>query len=144
MNSTCEIPSGLSDILGAYDTLHHETVVAELKPNSGILLRGTVLSDSSGADAGKLVAATVGNEGQVYGILLDANVDTAQAFSDSSVTGSIARAGSFKGPKLIVGVGTNVSTLTDALRKNGIYVEGAIVAPLAAAMPSETEATPTA
>ena len=89
---------------------------------------------------------------RVYGILLDANVDTAQAFSDSSVTGSIARAGSFKGPKLIVGVGTNVSTLTDALRKNGIYVEGAIVAPLAAAMPSEaetpapaeTEATPTA
>ena len=68
------------------------------------------------------------------------------------MTGSIARAGSFKGPKLIVGVGTNVSTLTDALRKNGIYVEGAIVAPLAAAMPSEaetpapaeTEATPTA
>jgi hypothetical protein len=72
-----------------------------LKPNSGILFRGTVLSDSSGADAGKLVAATVGNEGQVYGILLDANVDTAQAFIDSSVTGSIARAGSFKGPKKI-------------------------------------------
>ena len=47
MNSTYDIPSGLSDILGAYDTLHHETVVAELRPNSGILLRGTVLSDSS-------------------------------------------------------------------------------------------------
>ena len=55
------------------------------------------------------------------------------------MTGSIARAGSFKGPKLSVGVGTNVSTLTDALRKNGIYVEVAIVAPLAAAMPSEAE-----
>jgi hypothetical protein len=33
-----------------------------LKPNSGILLRGTVLSDSSGADAGKLVAVTVGDD----------------------------------------------------------------------------------
>jgi Helix-turn-helix domain len=46
----------------------------------------------------KLVAATVGNEGQVYGILRDANVDTAQAFSDSSVTGSIARVALSKAP----------------------------------------------
>jgi hypothetical protein len=53
------------------------------------------------------------------------------------VTGSIARSGSFRGAALIVGVGTNVATLTDALRKNDIFVEGPIVAPVAA-MAGET------
>ena len=36
---------------------------------------------------------------------------------------------------LKVGVGTNVATLTDALRKNGIFLEGAIVAPVAEELP---------
>ena len=56
----------------------------------------------------------------------------------------MARAGSaLKGQALIVGVGTNVNTLSDALRKNGIYVEGPIRVPVEAAAPEgEPEAAP--
>jgi hypothetical protein len=114
--------------------------VAELKPASGILLRGTVLSAGSGADAGKLVKTTAGNEAQAFGVLLEPSVDTAQHFGDGSVTGSIARAGSFRGQALIVGVGTNVATLTAQLRLLGIFVEGAIVAPVAATLETEAPA----
>jgi hypothetical protein len=35
-------------------------------------------------------------------VLLDPSIDTAAAFSDGSVTGSIAKAGSFKGQKVLV------------------------------------------
>jgi hypothetical protein len=81
---------------------------------------------------GKLDATTSGNEAQAYGILLDATVDTtlSAAFSDGTVTGSVARAGSFRGPAPIVGTGTNVATLTDALRKNGIFIEGPVTVPV--------------
>ena len=54
----------------------------------------------------------------------------------------MAKAGSLKGQALIVGVGTNVNTLSDALRKNGIYVEGPIRVPVAAAPEGEPEAAP--
>ena len=64
-------------------------------------------------------------------MLLDASVDTAVKFSDNSVTASVAKAGSFRGPALIVGVGTSASALTDALRDKGIYVEGPITVPAA-------------
>ena len=37
------------------------------------------------------------------------------------MTGSVARAGSFRGQALIVGVGTNVATLTTQLRLLGIF-----------------------
>ena len=47
----------------------------------------------------------------------------------------MARAGSLKGQALIDGVGTNVNTLSDALRKNGIYVKDQIRVPVAAAPP---------
>ena len=86
--------------MGAYDQAHWETVVLELTPDKGVLQRGAVLSLGG---AGKLDATTAGNEAQAFGVLLDASVDTGAKFSDGSVTGSIAKAGSFRGPALNVG-----------------------------------------
>jgi hypothetical protein len=64
--------------------------------------------------------------------VLDAQVDTAAANAiDGQITGSVARAGSFRGPALLVGVGTNAATLTDALRKQGIFLEGPLIVPTA-------------
>jgi hypothetical protein len=130
-NHTYELPPDLGSIMGAYDEAHWETFVAELKPDSGVLKRGSVLS-AVAADSGKLTLTTAGSEATAFGVLLDGAVDTAAKFSNGIVTGSIARSGSFRGQALIVGVGTNVATLTDALRKNDIFVEGPIVAPVAA------------
>lgn len=95
--------------MGAYDEAHWQTVVAELKPDVGVLVPGAVLSTSPD---GKLLATTAGNEAQAFGVLLDPSADTAQHFGDGSVTGSVARAGSFRGQALIVGAGTNIATLT--------------------------------
>jgi hypothetical protein len=138
-NQTYELPQNLGDLMGAYDEAHWQTVVAELKPDTGVLVRGTVLASGAAGDAGKLVKLTAGTEAAAYGILLDPSVDTSAAFSDGSVTGSIARAGSFKGPALIVPTGINVITLTTRLRELGIFTEGAIVVP-AAAQEAEVEA----
>jgi hypothetical protein len=66
--------------MGAYDTGHWETVVAQLKPNSGVLLRGSVLS-AVAADGGKLSHTVGGAEATAYGVLLDASVDTAAPWS---------------------------------------------------------------
>lgn len=99
---TLQSSLGLSDILGAYDVGHWETVTAQLKPSTGTLLRGSVLS-SVVADAGKLTLTVGGSEATAYGILLDKSVDTTAPFSGGSVTASVARAGSFRGEALIVG-----------------------------------------
>ena len=37
---------------------------------------------------------TAGTEAQAYGVLLDPSIDTAAPFTDGTVTGSIAKAGS--------------------------------------------------
>jgi hypothetical protein len=95
-----------------------------------VLVRGSVLS-AVAADAGKLTLTTAGSEATAFGILLDPEIDTAQAYSDGSVTCSVARAGSFRGTALIVGVGTNAVTLTERLRDIGIFVYGAITVPTA-------------
>jgi hypothetical protein len=94
------------------------------------------------AGTGKLDLTKAGNEPQAFGILLDAAIDTAAsaAFSDGSVTGSIAKAGSFRGPALKVGVGADTATLLDALRKNNINVEGPITVPVAATEPAQEPA----
>ena len=113
-----ESSPGLSDILGAYDTGHWETVTAQLKPASGVLKRGSVLS-AVAADGGKLTLTVGGQEATAYGILLDASVDTAAAFSGGTVTASVARAGSFRGPALIVGAGTDEAALAKQLRLIG-------------------------
>jgi hypothetical protein len=68
----------------------------------------------------------------VFGVLLDEAVDTSGAYSDGSVTGSIARTGSFRAPALIVSAGTDPVALADNLRDAGIYVHGAITVPAAA------------
>jgi hypothetical protein len=130
-NQIYDLPPNLGDLMGAYDEAHWETFVAELKPASGVLKRGSVLS-AVAADGGKLTLTTAGSEATAFGVLLDPSIDTAVAFSNNQVTGSVARSGSFKGQALIVGVGTNVVTLTDALRKNDIFVEGPITVPTAA------------
>jgi hypothetical protein len=50
-------------------------------------------------------------------------------FSDSSVTGSVARAGSFRGQALIVRGGTDPVALAEKLRDLGIFVESPISVP---------------
>ena len=51
-------------------------------------------------------------------------IDTAAAYSDGSVTGCVAKAGSFRGPALIVPTGVDAGLISVALRGRGIYVEG--------------------
>jgi hypothetical protein len=109
MNTTYDLPQNLGDLMGAYDSAHWETEVLELKPDSGVLKRGSVLS----LVTGKLELATSTNQATAYGVLLDPQVDTAAKFTDSSVTGSIARAGSFRGAALLAKTGTDVVALKD-------------------------------
>ena len=134
---TIQSPSTLSDLTGAYDEAHWQTVVAQLKPNSGVLVRGSVLS-AVPADNGKLSLTAGTAEAAAYGILLDASVDTGVANSLGNVTASVARAGSFRGAALIVGAGTDELLLGRTLRQNGIFVEGPI-APVALAARAEEE-----
>ena len=134
---TFQTSPGLSEILGAYDTGHWETVTAQLKPACGVLLRGSVLS-AVAADNGKLSLTAGAAEASAYGILLDKSVDTGVANSTGTVTGSVARAGSFRGPALIVGAGTDEALLARTLRQNGIFVEGPI-APVALAAKAPEE-----
>jgi hypothetical protein len=119
------IPAGLSDYLSSYDSSHWGTVVAELKPASGTLTRGTILS----LVAGKLEKVTSGNQASAYGVLLDESIDTAAPYTDGSVTGSIARAGSFRGPALTVSTGVDATALTGVLRDRGIFIHGPINVP---------------
>jgi hypothetical protein len=136
------LPTGLSNLMGAYDTGHWQTVVAEIKPGIGVLARGTVLATGTAGDIGKLVKLTAGTEAQSYGVLLDEAVDTGVAFSDASVTGSIAKAGSFRGAALIVPTGVDAGLISVALRGRGIFVEGAITpgaTPTAAALETEEQ-----
>jgi hypothetical protein len=90
------------------------------------------------------VKTTAGNEAAEFGVLLDPSIDTAatSAFSEGKVTASVAKAGSFRGQALIVGIGTNTATLIDALRKNNINVEGPITVPVAATLEAEAPASP--
>lgn len=123
-----DLPTGLSNLMGAYDTGDWETEVREIKGSIGILKRGTVLASGSGADVGKLVKLSASTEA-AYGVLLDEVVDTSVAYSDASVTGSVARAGSFRGPALIVPTGVDAGLIAVALRGRGIFVEGPITVP---------------
>ena len=64
-------------------------------------------------------------------------IDTSVAFGDGSVTGSIAKAGSFRGGALLVPTGVDAGLISVALRGRGIFVEGAIVPAAAAAVLAE-------
>ena len=99
-----------------------------------MLERGSVLASGTAGDIGKLVPLSAGTEAQAYGVLLDPSVDTSAAFSDGTVTGSIAKAGSFKGSALRVPTGVDAGLIAVALRGRGIFVEGPIVVPPAAAV----------
>ena len=73
-------------------------------------------------------------------MLLDPSIDTAAAFSDGSVTVSIAKAVSFRGAALIVPTGVDAGLIAVALRGRGIFVEGPIPVPAAAAAQEAHEA----
>ena len=140
MNQTYELPQNLGDLMGAYDEAHWQTAVLEIKSGIGTLKRGTVLASGSGADIGKLVLLSATTEAQAYGVLLDPSIDTAVPYSDGSVTGSIAKAGSFKGSALLVAAGVDPGLIAVALRGRGIFVEGPIPVPAAMAILSEEPA----
>ena len=74
-----------------------------------------------------------------YGVLLDPAIDTSAAFSNGSVTGSIAKAGSFKGSALIVSAGVDAGLISVALRGKGIFIEGPLNVPVAQALEIEAE-----
>ncbi len=131
--STYILPQNLGDILGAHHDGNFNTQVSEIKAGIGVLKRGTLLATGTAGDIGKLVLLTAGTEAQSYGILLDPAIDTAVAFGDGSVTGSIAKAGSFKGSALLVPAGVDAGLIAVALRGRGIFVEGPITVPPAAA-----------
>ncbi len=126
---TYTLPSNLGDICGAHHDGNFQTAVLEIKPGIGVLQRGTILASGTGADIGKLVLLTAGTEGQAYGVLLDPSIDTAAPYSDGTVTGSIAKAGSLRGPALIVPAGIDPGLVSVALRGRGIFIEGSIPVP---------------
>ena len=138
--STYNLPQNLGDILGAHFDGNLQTQLSEIKPAIGVLKRGTILASGTGADIGKLVPLSATTECNAYGILLDPSIDTAAAFGDGSITGSIAKAGSFKGSALLVPTGVDAGLIAVALRGRGIFIEGAIPVPAAAAMQAEEPA----
>ena len=71
--------------------------------------------------------------------MLDPAVDTAAAFSDGSITGSIAKSGTFKGSALLVPTGIDAGLVSVALRGRGIFIEGPIPVPAAAAVLEEEQ-----
>ena len=115
--------------MGAYDEAHWQTQVCEIKAGIGVLVRGTILATGTAGDIGKLVPLSAGTEAQAYGVLFDPSIDTAAPYSD----GSVAKAGSFRGPTLIVPAGVDAGLISVALRGRGIFVEGPITVPAAAA-----------
>jgi head decoration protein D len=143
-NQTYDLPLNLGDLMGAYDEAHWQTQVCEIKAGIGVLTRGTILATGTAGDIGKLVKLTAGTEAQAYGVLLDPAIDTAQAFSDGSVTGSVAKAGSFRGPALVVPTGVDAGLISVALRGRGIFIEGAITVPPAGAVLAPEEPEPEA
>ena len=136
-NQTYDLPQNLGDLMGAYDSAHWQTAVLELKTGIGVVKRGTILASGAGGDIGKLVLLTAGTEASAYGVLLDPAIDTAAAFSDGIVTGSIAKAGRFKGAALIVPAGVDAGLIAVALRGRGIFVEGSIPVPAATVLSKE-------
>jgi hypothetical protein len=90
---------------------------------------------SAPANNGVLTPTVAGNEITAYGILLERDVDTSIANSDSTVTGAVARNGSFKAAALTCGIGADVGEITAVLRDNGIILEGILVPGLVTVSP---------
>jgi hypothetical protein len=123
MNSTISWPKPLSSIIGAADdAASWNPIVADLLPGQGVLELGSVLSlDASGKM--KLTDAT--SYAAAYGILLE-TIDTGtDALTVDEFAATVARAGSFKATELVMAPGADLNQCADALRKNGLYLEGA-------------------
>jgi hypothetical protein len=96
-------------------------IVADLGPGQGVLQLGSVVSLVSG----KMHLTDDTSYATVYGILLE-TVDTgSDALSTDTFTGQVARQGSFKATELVIASGADLTQVADALRKNGIFLEGA-------------------
>jgi hypothetical protein len=91
-----------------------------------VLNPGTILASGTAGDIGKLVLLSATTEANAYGILLDAAIDTDAA---GTVTGSIAKSGTFRGAALIVPAGVDAGLISVALRGRGIFIEGPIPVP---------------
>ena len=79
---------------------------------------GSVLSD------GKLKLTDASSYNQAFGILLE-TIDTGtDAAATQEFAASVARQGSFKATELVMPPGADLNLCADALRKNGIYLEG--------------------
>jgi hypothetical protein len=121
-NVTIEIPDPLSNLAGAYDEAHWQVEVAPVKTGE-VLKRGNVVARVA-ADAGAVSLVTGTTQADAFGIVLTDKADASAA----AATVSIAKAGSFRGPALVVGAGTDEALLVKQLRDIGIFVEGAIPA----------------
>jgi hypothetical protein len=123
MNSIIDWPKPLSNIIGASgDSAQWNPIVTDLSPGRGVLLLGSVVS--AGSD-GKMKLTDASSYAQAFGILLE-TVDTGtDAAATDEITGTIARQGSFKATELVLAPGADLNQCADALRKNGIYLEGA-------------------
>lgn len=83
---------------------------------------GSVLSLDAG---GKMKLTDATSYAAAYGILLE-TIDTGtDALTTDEFAATVARAGSFKAPELVMAPGADIKQCVDALRKNGIYLEGA-------------------
>src|SRR5258707_7163944 len=123
-NSTINWPNPLSSIIGAADdAASWNPIVADLLPGQGVLELGSVLSLDAASGKMKLTDATT--YATVYGILLE-TIDTGtDALATTEFAAQVARAGSFKAVELSLATGADIKLCADALRKNGIYLEGA-------------------
>ena len=129
-----DLPTGLSNILGAYD----EGALADAGlRNQGRNRRAAAWHRSRDWRWWRHRQARQTHRRHrsgPYGMLLDEAIDTGAAYSDGRVTGSIAKAGSFRGAALIVPNGVDAGLIAVALRGRGIFVEGPITVPPAAAV----------
>ena len=127
----------MGDILGAHFDGNFNTQLSEIKTGIGVLKRGTILASGTAGDIGKLVLLSAATEANAYGVLLDPSIYTGAAFSDGTVTGSVAKSGTFKGSALIVPTGVDAGLIAVALRGRGIFIEGSIPVPAAMVLSEE-------
>ena len=88
-----DLPTGLSNLLGAYDEGHWQTASRKSKPASASS-RAELSSRRARPETSESSSSSPRERKRTaYGVLLDEAVDTCVAYSDGSVTGSIAKAG---------------------------------------------------
>ena len=129
--TTYTLPQNLGDILGVHHDGNLQAQVSEIKAGIGVLKRGTILATGTGWRCWQAGPADAGNGGSELMAFCSIPRSTPPvAFGDGSVTGSVAKAGSFRGPALIVPAGVDAGLIAVALRGRGIFVEGPITVPV--------------